>query len=210
MPVFVTWSTLTFRPSRTRSRSWLTSSGVASTERLPLARSPINLLDCAARRFAGLSTFLARLLEPRSLEAKTIRCSAALLGKSSTASRFAHQIPQGNPGTASRDRKIPLPAPLPGWPEKNRSPSHSCRRRSDLWSPAASSCRCRLLERPGPPSRSPLHHAHIRRVAKAKNARLALWKTGISGTIAGTFSDPPIGSRFGCRFVPLRLIPPSA
>jgi hypothetical protein len=25
-----------------------------------------------------------------------------------------------------------LPAPLPGWPEKNRSPSHSCRRRSDL------------------------------------------------------------------------------
>ena len=75
-------------------------------EPLPLSRSRINLPDCAARRFAGLSTVPARLLEPESLEAKTVRCSAALLGMTSLASRFAHQSPRGTPGAASRDRKI--------------------------------------------------------------------------------------------------------
>jgi hypothetical protein len=115
-----------------------------STEPLPLARSPIDLPDCAARRFAGLSTFLARLLEPRSLEAKTTQCSAALLGSTTLRVPLRSSDPNspqgglGDPRTASRWRKSTLPAPLPGWPEKNRSPSHSCRRRSDLWSPAAS------------------------------------------------------------------------
>src|SRR6476469_2014999 len=88
-----------------------------STEQLPLARSPTDLPDCASRRFAGPSTFPAWRLEPRSLEAKTVPCSAALLGKPSVASRFAHQIPRGNPGAASRYRMISHPAPLPGWPE---------------------------------------------------------------------------------------------
>jgi len=46
----------------TRSRSWLTSSGVASHPTAPsVRRSQINLLDCAARRFAGRSTVPARL-----------------------------------------------------------------------------------------------------------------------------------------------------
>ena len=76
------------------------------TEPLPLSRSPTDLPDCAARRFAGLSIAPARLLEPRFLEAKTVRCSAALLGMTSLASRFAHQSPRGTSGTASRDRKI--------------------------------------------------------------------------------------------------------
>ena len=40
MPVFVTWSTLTFRPSRTRSRSWLTSSGVAFHRTAPSCEEP--------------------------------------------------------------------------------------------------------------------------------------------------------------------------
>ena len=96
-----------------------------STEPLPLSRSPIDLLDCAARGFAGLSTFPARRLEPKSLEAKTIQCSAALLGMPSTASRFAHRPHPHEenptvPGTASRDRKTALPAPLPGWSERTR------------------------------------------------------------------------------------------
>ena len=86
----------------------------------------------------------------------------------------------------------------------------ACRRRSDLWSPAASSCRCRLLERPGPPSRSPLNHALPRRVAKAKNGRTILWITGISGTISGTFSNSPNHRRFGCCCGLLRLPPKRA
>ena len=56
----------------------------------PQGRSPINLLDCASRRFAGLSTVPA--WHPnRSPSAKTARCSAALLGPITPASRFAHQ-----------------------------------------------------------------------------------------------------------------------
>ena len=46
----------------TRSRSWLTSSGVASHLTFPLARSPADLLDYVARRLAGLSTDPAWLL----------------------------------------------------------------------------------------------------------------------------------------------------
>ena len=44
------------------------------------------------------------------------------------------------------------------------------------------------LARPGPPSRSPKHHAPPPRVAKAKNEAKSLWITGISVTTDGTFS----------------------
>jgi hypothetical protein len=55
------------------------------------------------------------------------------------------------PGAASRERQLPLPAPLPGWPRFHfrRSFDNACRRRSDLWSPAASSIRCRLSDEAG-------------------------------------------------------------
>ena len=86
----------------------------------------------------------------------------------------------------------------------------ACRRRSDLWSPAASSCRFRLLERPGPPSRSPMHHEPLARVGEAKNAVRSLWIMWISGTMSGTFSRRRFRQRFGCRSVLLRLPPPSA
>jgi hypothetical protein len=67
-------------------------------------------------------------------------------------------------------------------PRRTEALPIACRRRSDLWSPAAPACRCRLLGRPGPPSRSPLQHARLPRVAKAKNMRSSLWITGISVT----------------------------
>jgi len=76
------------------------------TEQLPLARSPINLLDCAARRFAGRSIFPARRLEPKFLEAKTTRCSAALLGETALASRFAHHGSE-EPGSRVAREAIP-------------------------------------------------------------------------------------------------------
>ena len=76
------------------------------TEQLPLARSPINLLDCAARRFAGRSVSPARRLEPKFLEAKTTRCSAALLGETALASRFAHHGSE-EPGNRVAREAIP-------------------------------------------------------------------------------------------------------
>jgi hypothetical protein len=100
---------------------------------------------------------------------------------------------------------------FPAGPDKNpKALPIACRRRSDLWSPAAPSCRCRLLGRPGPPSRSPEHHAPLIRVAEAKNLRLSLWITGISGTTIGTATKPREPLRFGCRFVPPVLPRPSA
>jgi hypothetical protein len=74
---------------------------------------------------------------------KTVRCSAALLGMTPLASRFAHlPLPlrrAWRSGAASRLRKTSLPAPLPGWPRKEPKPFPiACRRRSVLLSPAAS------------------------------------------------------------------------
>jgi len=119
MPVFVTWSTSAFRPSLTRSRSWLTSSGVASHRTAPSCEEPIDLLDCAARRFAGLSLGPARhsgTEVPRSQNRPVFR------GPSWVAlSRVPLRSPmiQRPPGAASRLRKTTLPAPLPGWSGRN-------------------------------------------------------------------------------------------
>jgi hypothetical protein len=81
---------------------------------------------------------------------------------------------------------------FPAGPEKNpKALPTACRRRSDLWSPAASSCRFRLLERPGPPSRSPMHHEPVARVGEAKNALRRLWIMWISGTTITRYSGRP-------------------
>ena len=49
-----------------------------------------------------------------------------------------------------------------------------------------------LSARPGPPSRSPEHHAPLTRVAKAKNRVRSLWITWISGTTIGTFFNSAV------------------
>ena len=67
-----------------------------------------------------------------------------------------------------------------------------------------------LPTRPGPQSRSPTDHAPLNRVAKAKNVRLTLWITWISGTIAGTLSLSRFRPGIGCRSVPCRLLRASA
>jgi hypothetical protein len=124
LPVFVTWQIKPFGPS-TRSRSWLTSSGVASDQTIPSCEEPGDLLDCASRRFAGLSTFRP-VHENRSSLAKTVRCSAALLGIISLASRFAH-LDSEEPREPRRATGRPsLPAPLPGWPREEPESSSHC------------------------------------------------------------------------------------
>lgn len=121
---------------------------------------------------------------------KTVRCSAALLGSTTLASRFASSRSEDRWKPRRARGRSTLPAPLPGWPRFRSRGSFgiACRRRSDLWSPAAPACRCRLLGRPGPPSRSPEHHAPLVRVAKAKNAGRSLWITGKSVTTIGTLA----------------------
>ena len=46
-------------------------------------------------------------------------------------------------------------------------------------------------------------------LGKRKMRRSSLWITGISGTTVGTFRDSPKSARFGCRSVPLRLPQPT-
>jgi hypothetical protein len=94
----------------------------------PLARSPADLVDCATRRFAGLSTSPAwrSNSSPKTvIRAITARCSAALLGVTTLASRFAHPVPK-NPRAASRERRSPHPAPLPDWPRQEPESSSHC------------------------------------------------------------------------------------
>jgi hypothetical protein len=183
-------------------------------EQLPLARSPTGLPDCAARGFAGPSTCPACLeLDPKTdFAAKTVRCSTALLGSTTLASRFAHHDPQGTARTASRLRKIDSSgASYQLTPKRTRRcfllPAGGDRTFGRLPRfPAVAG----WSARPGPPSRSQLQHARLRRVAKAKNGVRSLWITGISGTTRGTFSDSPESPGLGCRSVPLRLLPASA
>ena len=112
LPVFVTWL---IEPCGlpTRSRSWLTSSGVASDRTTPSCEEPDDLPDCASRGFACLSIFQP-VHKNRSSQVKTVRCSAALLGMTSLASRFAH-LDSEEPWEPRRTTgRSSLPAPLPG------------------------------------------------------------------------------------------------
>ena len=191
----------------TRSRSWLTSSGVAFHRTTPSCEEPdrsTRLRGPKVRWSFDRSGPASGTEVPRS---QNRQCSAALLGSTTLASRFAH-LPHEEVGSRVALEKTDSSGASSRLARSEpEGSSQSCRRRSDLWSPAASTCRCRLLERPGPPSRSPAHNAHLLRVAKAKNAGLTLWITGISGKSAGTFFDSP--ERAAAR-LPFRSPPPNS
>jgi hypothetical protein len=95
-----------------------------------LKRSPIDLPGCAARRFAGRSIVPACLgisilanLRPA---AKTARCSTALLGETTLASRFASSAPKCFPKPRRARGEFPLPAPLPDWPRLRSEELRHC------------------------------------------------------------------------------------
>jgi hypothetical protein len=162
-----------------------------STEPLPLSRSPIDLLDCAARRFAGRSTVPACLFRtevPQSLSHSMFR------GPSWTDHSSRPALPSAPKcyGPRRARGRSALPAPLPGWPGKNPKalpiPAGGDRTLGHLPLPVPVSG---FSKRPGPPSRSPAHNAPLFRVAKANFSPSVLWITGISGKIGGTFRDSP-------------------
>ncbi len=141
-------------------------------------------------------------------DAKTVRCSAALLGVTSTASRFALHDPK-TAGAASRDRKKPLPAPLTDWPRSapertSTLPAGGDRTFGHLPRPPAVAGN---LGRLGPPSRSPQSPCTSDPSRKSENMGRSLWITGISGTTVGTF---PSRAASSCRSVPPALLRPSA
>jgi hypothetical protein len=114
----------------------------------PLPRERSLTIYSTARPEGSLAFRLSGLtLEPK-LAVKTVRCSAALLGMITLASRFAVRSPKSPSGRVALEGRSSLPAPLPGWswsgsinllPKEPALVSHSiaCRRRSVLRSPAA-------------------------------------------------------------------------
>ena len=156
LPVFVTWLIEAFAPS-TRSRSWLTSSGVASHLAVPSCEEP----GCSTRlrrpkvRWSfdrpGLALLRFPIRRPNLSRGQNrpMFCGPSWGNRSCVPLRSPKF--RRTPGTASRERQLPLPAPLPGWPRfrSRKSLGNACRRRSDLWSPAASSFRCRLSDEAG-------------------------------------------------------------
>ena len=95
------------------------------TKQLPLAKNRSCLLDCAARRFAGRSTDPARLLEPRSLEAKTTRCSAALLGPTTLRVPLCFSAPECFKPRRARGRST-RPAPHTSWLKSEPEGPYHC------------------------------------------------------------------------------------
>ena len=142
---------------------------------------------------------------------KADRCSAALLGITLNRVPLCPPRPKSLEA-ASRNRKITSSGASSRLASKGpRGTSHCLPRRSDLWSPAAPSCRCRLSGEAGtavPITRQTLNPVSESR--QAKNMGASLWITGISGKRPGTFFEPRIRSPVGCRFVLPGLPRPSA
>ena len=107
MPVFVTWSSdlSACRPALDPGSPAQASLPI---EQLPLARSPTSLPKRRPGGSTSLSTRPAWRWKPK-LPAKTVLCSAALLGSTSPASRFVLRTEMLR--TASRWRRSTLPAP---------------------------------------------------------------------------------------------------
>ena len=179
------------------------------TEQLPLARSPINLLDCAARRFAGRSIFPARRLEPKFLEAKTTRCSAALLGETALASRFAHHGSE-EPGSRVAREAIPSsgassrlarkePKLFPFLPAEI-GPLVTCRTRLPFPAPGEAGTAVPITQAPctSRPSRG------------SEKFAFKPVENGDIGHNRRNLPNSPNRSRLGCRSVLLRLLAPSA
>jgi hypothetical protein len=198
MPVFVTWSTSAFRPSLTRSRSWLTSSGVAFHPTAPPCGEPdrsTRLRRPKARRSFDPSGLSMKIPIPKNcnLPAKAVRCSAALLGETALESRFAHRNPVRDPRSRVAQEAISSSGALfPTGPGMSRSSSHCLPAEIGSSVPSSPFAPSPALQGDWdfrPDHRS--HHAPPPRVAEAKNMGSRLWITGISGTSAGTFFDCP-------------------
>jgi hypothetical protein len=179
----------------------LTSSGVASHQQLPLKEE----LDRSSelRRPKARISFEQVLPGPK---AKADRCSAALLGMISTASRFASTGPKAGFSRVARSEDHLFRRLVPAGPETPpREHFTACRGDRTFGHLPHRLAVAGCLVRPGPPSRSPEHHAHLFRVAKAKNVGASLWITGISGKRRGTFFAFVQALFVGCRSVPPSL-----
>ena len=119
------------------------------------------------------------------------------------------EIPKNSGNRVARQEDCLFRRLIPADPEKNpKALPTACRRRSDLWSPAAPSCRCRLSGEAG--TAVPITHAPCTRRPSRKSEKCG-GKPVDNGDIGhnrrNLFTRRRIG-RSGCRSVPLRLLRP--
>ena len=178
MPVFVT-------RSAEASPSLDPGSPAQASLSIAAARESLAFPNFASRRKLDLGPLMPR---PKT---KQLRCSTALLGMTTSASRFAFPTPK-SAEAASRKRKI-----ISSGASYRLAPKNP-RRNSPL--PAGRDrffghCRPILPEgrpvRLRPPSRSPIPYDPAAESHKAKNVGASLWITGISVTTDGTLSALP-------------------
>ena len=113
------------------------------TLQLPLSRSPAGLPDCAARRFAGLSACPAWL--PETSNPKTENLSGPkppgvlrpFLENPLSRPASLTEIPKNSRSRVARQEDSSSGASYRLTPRKTEALPIACRRRSDLWSPAA-------------------------------------------------------------------------
>jgi hypothetical protein len=113
------------------------------TLQFPLSRSPAVLPDCAARRFAGLSSCPAWL--PETSDPKTGHLSGPkppgvprpFLGNPLSRPALLTEIPKNSESRVARQEDFSSGASYRLTPRKTEALPIACRRRSDLWSPAA-------------------------------------------------------------------------
>jgi len=214
LPVFVTWLIVPFGlPSR--SRSWLTSSGVAFHLAVPSFEETGTSTGLRRPR-ARWSFNLPGLAFPQN---PTIRKPLLSWGQNGLMFRgpswVDHScVPLRSPcPTRGLGNRVALETIDSSGASSRLAPRRTrklfpitCRRRSVLQSPAAPFLPSpAFLGRRGLPSRSRDPYGPCPRVAEAKFLVRRLWITGISGTTVGTIRS----ARVGCRSLLAALLPPS-
>ena len=193
LPVFASLGPAPVKDWRPTSRSWLTSSGVASPSNNSLPKKePRALLECAARRLASLSS-----VRPTQ-RSKPSEVRRPFLGSSFLCPALPLRPKASKPRRTGEDHlfrrlsrlalaRLPKKSPLRLPAEIG--PLVTCR-------PEGGWDRC-----PDHPFRmTPRSESR-----QAKNPGASLWITGISGATVGTLSQLPSKRRFGCRSVLLAL-----
>ena len=181
MPVFVTWS----KTRRPRPALDPGSPAQASLpiEQLPLARSPTGLPTRRPGGSPSLSTRPAWRWKPK-LPAKTVRCSAALLGSTPPASRFVLRPKASNRVALEEDQLFRRLLPTGPTSARRASSSPAGGDRSfghlpHLLAVAGSSGEAGTAV---PITESP---CTCRPSCAKRKMRASLWITGISGTTVG-------------------------
>ena len=189
------------------SRSWLTSSGVASYRATPSCEEPVlptRLRGPKVRWSFDRSGPASGTQGPS--KPKPLSFPRPFLGRPLFASRFAFPHRSASSRVALEEDRLfrrLIPA------GSNRNPKVliiACRRRSDLWSPAVSCPRCRFLEEAG--TAVPITCSQCTALPSRESEKFA-FRAVDNGDIGQNRSNLPRlvdPALFGCRSVPLRLL----